>query len=82
MGGMPRGKFPLLTDTVMRRAKSRLICIRVKIRRSKAHIIIAIERAFGSVTLPDDADGAMASSVSPRLSGVEQKAEGHEIGGE
>ena len=57
MGGMPRGKFPLLTDTVMRRAKSRLICIRVKIRRSKAHIIIAIERAFGSVTLADDAEG-------------------------
>jgi hypothetical protein len=28
-----------------------------KERRSKARIIIAIERAFGSVTLPDDADG-------------------------
>lgn len=81
-GGMPRGKVSLAYGHCNATSQISSYMHTCKERRSKASIIIAIERAFGSVTLPDDADGATASSVSPRLAGVEQEEEGHEIGEE
>lgn len=82
MGGMPRGKVFFACGHCNATSPISSYMHTRKEWRSKANIMIAIERAFGSVTLADDADGATASSVSPRLAGVEQEAEGHEIAGE
>ncbi len=57
MGGMPRGKVSLASGRCNTTSPISSYMHTCKERRSKARIIIAIERAFGSVTLPDDADG-------------------------
>ena len=76
MGGNATVKCSLLAETVMLRAKCRLIYAYVSRMEEEGTQHHRIQRAFGSVPIQDDADGATGSSVIPRLTGVGQEEDG------
>lgn len=76
MGGNATVKCSLLAETVMLRAKCRLIYAYVSRKEEEGKQHHRIEQAFGSFRFADNADGAKASSVTPRLIAVGQEENG------
>ena len=60
----------------MLRAKCRLIYAYVSRKEEEGTQHHRIEQAFGSFRFADNADGAKASSISPRLTAVGQEEDG------
>ena len=69
-------KCSLLAETVMLRAKCRLIYAYVSRMEEEGRQHHRIEQAFGSFRFADNADGAKASSVTPRLIAMGQEEDG------